>query len=538
MKKHNIICAFVVLLVANLVQNKVLAQLSPGDLIKDHAHLDGMSNCTQCHTFGEGIPSKKCLDCHKEINSLVKQKRGYHAAAEVSKKNCIDCHSDHHGRNFKSIQLDENTFDHKKASYTLEGAHAKVSCAKCHATENIASPKIAKRKGTYLGLGIKCLDCHADNHQQTLANTCLDCHNMDKFKPASKFNHSKAKFVLTGKHLEVDCKECHKSSIKNNKDFTQYTGIAFAKCTDCHADKHNGQFGQNCLECHTVNSFSTLKKGVEFDHNRTKFPLVGLHNNVACSTCHSGKSYTSPNSYVNCKSCHSDYHKGDFVKKNNSIDCKDCHDLNHHFNFSTYSIEQHNQSSFQLKGAHLATPCFACHQKSSTWDFSNIGNTCGDCHGDEHKDQISPQFYSLSKCNSCHSEESWASISFKHDQTNYTLTGKHASANCIECHYPANKNTAASKPKFFKPTNDCAQCHDNNHGTQFQINAVTDCNRCHESAVSWTADKFEHSKTQFPLEGAHQQANCSACHKPNDAQNNSATIQYKIKKFKCIDCHS
>ena len=528
------------LFMAFAVQFVAIAQLSPGELIKDHAHLEGLKNCTQCHTFGEGIPNNKCLACHDNINDLIKQKRGYHASKEVLNKECVSCHSDHHGRNFKSFKLDEKTFNHNTAGYPLEGAHKKVSCADCHQTKNIANPKNAKHKGTYLGMGIKCLDCHTDNHQQTLSSTCLDCHNMESFKPATKFSHDKTKFALKGKHLQVDCKECHKTVVKNNADFVKFANVPHAKCTDCHADEHKGQFGQNCLECHTVNSVTALKGGVNFDHSRTQFPLVGKHKQVSCDACHSGKTYANPASFSTCKSCHADYHKGDFVMKNAKSDCKDCHDQNHNFTYTTYTEAQHNQSQFPLEGAHLATPCFACHiQKNSThWNFSNLGSTCADCHGDEHKNQISDKFYNVSNCKSCHTAESWTSINFKHEQTTFALDGKHASVNCSACHYPKEKTVDTAKSRFFKPTDDCATCHESNHGNQFEINEVTDCRRCHDSAEKWSADKFEHDKTEFPLKGAHEKVDCSACHKSFEKTGDMRYIQYKIQKFKCVDCHS
>ena len=69
-------------------------QISPGDLTQAHAHLEGMSNCTQCHDIGSKVSNTKCLDCHKEIKSLVSSNKGYHAHRTVKSKDCFDCHSD------------------------------------------------------------------------------------------------------------------------------------------------------------------------------------------------------------------------------------------------------------------------------------------------------------------------------------------------------------------------------------------------------------------------------------------------------------
>ncbi|MGB5664278.1 MAG: hypothetical protein WBM60_13605, partial [Eudoraea sp.] len=87
-------------------------QISPGDLSQSHADLEGMSNCTLCHDLGDKVSDKKCLECHKEIQSLINKKDGYHANSSVVKKDCFECHSDHHGRNFDMIRFDEDAFNH------------------------------------------------------------------------------------------------------------------------------------------------------------------------------------------------------------------------------------------------------------------------------------------------------------------------------------------------------------------------------------------------------------------------------------------
>ena len=68
------------------------AQVSPGDLAKPHAHLEGMSNCTKCHNIGGQVRNQECLTCHTEITKLQNEKRGYHNSNEAAKKNCFDCH--------------------------------------------------------------------------------------------------------------------------------------------------------------------------------------------------------------------------------------------------------------------------------------------------------------------------------------------------------------------------------------------------------------------------------------------------------------
>ena len=120
---------FVVIL---MCQWNAFSQISPGDLSNAHAHLEGVDNCTKCHTVGEKVTNEKCLDCHKEINRLIEAKRGYHASADVVGQKCCTCHNDHHGRNFQILKFDKTTFNHSKTGFELKGAHSREDCKACN----------------------------------------------------------------------------------------------------------------------------------------------------------------------------------------------------------------------------------------------------------------------------------------------------------------------------------------------------------------------------------------------------------------------
>ena len=104
-----------------------VSQLSPGKLSEPHAHLEGLSNCTQCHSLGDRVPDDKCLSCHQEINDLILSGRGYHVSSDMNGKDCVDCHNDHHGRKFEMIRFEESTFDHLLAGFELQGAHVVIA---------------------------------------------------------------------------------------------------------------------------------------------------------------------------------------------------------------------------------------------------------------------------------------------------------------------------------------------------------------------------------------------------------------------------
>ncbi|MDE5418016.1 hypothetical protein L3049_08345 [Labilibaculum sp. DW002] len=505
------------------------AQLSPGDLAKAHAHLEGISNCTKCHVLGEKVENSKCLDCHNLLNDRIRKNLGYHASSDIKGKQCIECHSDHHGRKFELIRFDKNTFKHELTGYKLKGKHQNLDCKACHQSKFIADKRAAEKDYTFLGLNPKCASCHTDVHQQTLSTNCNDCHTEESFVPASKFNHQNTKYPLLGKHQNVDCINCHRVDTKNGQRFQQFAGVKFNSCTSCHTDVHKNKFGPNCTDCHSVNSFRTVKALNNFDHNIADFKLTGKHKNVDCKSCHKG-SYTAPIEHNRCSNCHQDYHQGQFVKKRLSPDCKDCHTLNG-FVGSTYSIDQHNKSIFPLRGSHLATPCFACHQQEEKWQFRNIGETCVDCHNNIHKEVLKEKYYPKENCEACHSENRWSEIQFDHNKTKYKLLGAHEKQTCRSCHF----NQGEATQKFTGFDQECLSCHQDEHQKQFEKAGKTDCLKCHQHE-NWTIAQFNHDKTDFKLEGKHATLDCAACHKPQQLSKITFT-QYKFKDFTCATCH-
>lgn len=591
------------------------SQISPGELSAAHADLEGISNCTQCHELGDKVTDKKCLECHTEIQSLINKKRGYHAQPDVVKQDCFQCHGEHYGRAFDMIHLDEKNFDHDLTGYELEGKHETVDCRKCHVSENIQDSELSQRKNTFLGLDEACLSCHDDYHQKTLSSTCVDCHTMDGFTPAEKFDHDTADFKLKGEHATVDCIECHQITTRNGKEFQEFTDVPFEDCISCHEDPHNdqlpgqcaqchtetafttfdgqegkfdhdltdftlkgshkttdcfgcharsseplrvfqdrsnvnenscvkchddvheGKFGTDCVKCHRESSFMSLRSMDFFDHNVTDYPLEGKHIGVDCKLCHK-KRFTTPIDFTACTNCHDDYHRGEFEENGVSPDCVQCHSLEKGFDYSLYTLEQHQETQFPLEGAHTATPCFACHvsEDDKRWTFRNMGSKCIDCHTDIHEGYIDPKYYPNDNCTRCHVNDTWAKVDFIHDITDWPLTGKHKEVDCRACHFVEMEGSKGkTKQKFDNLTTDCAACHENVHGDTFAVNGVTNCNECHIT-TSWFPETFDHGLTDFPLEGEHAKIQCSACHETTN-EKGEVEIIYKIQKFRCIDCH-
>ncbi len=523
------------------VSQQATGQISPGELSAPHAQLEGMSNCTQCHDLGKKVSNDKCLNCHKEIKALVRKKRGYHANTVVRKKDCFDCHSEHHGRKFKMIHFDDKGFGHKLTGYNLEGKHNRIDCKKCHTPENIADPKIRKRIKTYLGLDDKCLSCHDDYHQKTLSKDCKKCHNFEAFKPAKKFDHDKAKYKLTGKHVDVDCVKCHKEEQRNGKDFQVFTGLKFNDCVACHEDPHEKRIKGDCKQCHVEESFKTFSGRKKFNHNkRTKFKLRGKHKRVRCFECHK-RSHDAKRVFNDrkgvrenqCAVCHEDKHEGKF-----GDDCAKCHKVSSFTDLKSMDFFDHSVTDYALEGKHIDVDCKKCHKTKFTdpIDFS----ACKNCHEDYHKGELAKNGVSPD-CVECHSLKEGFDYSLytleQHLQTDFPLEGSHLATPCFACHISEDDD----RWKFKNIGSRCVDCHDNIHKDYMSEKYYPEenCEACH-TTEAWAAIEFDHDKTDWKLEGKHKNVACRDCHFDDEASHGAGATPaqvFKGLKQECFDCH-
>lgn len=511
-----------------IISISVYPQISPGDLTNSHSRLEGISNCTKCHVLGKQVDNSKCLACHNEIKDLISSGRGYHSSGDVKGKTCSLCHSEHHGRNFRIVSFNKDNFDHNKTLFNLTGKHSKTQCVSCHQKKFIKFSSGNMRNNSYLGLDMKCISCHEDFHQNTLSNECTNCHSTEAFKPAPKFNHNNSLFKLSGAHINVQCIKCHFWVKKDGKDFQKFKGIIFASCMNCHKDIHQGKFGNDCRNCHETSSFKKINRQA-VDHNKTNFPLIGKHISVSCQACHKNDLNSKPK-YKNCTDCHSDFHKGDFVVNGVVKDCRDCHN-EYGYSPSHFTIESHNKTSYELTGSHLAVSCQNCHFINNSWHFRNIGKNCIDCHQNVHGNELNAQFMPNNDCTTCHRTINWYNIQYDHNKTSFKLVGKHSLIECGKCHH--NQENGNKVYRFVSTKPECYNCHKDIHFGQFKNSP---CIKCHGFS-DWKPVAFDHNKTGFPLEGAHKNIICQACHK-NVEVNGNVFVKYKLENFKCAACHS
>lgn len=409
----------------------------PGQVIRGHAKLE--KDCNNCHVpFARQSQSDKCLDCHKEVAADRRSEKGFHGRnAQASRSDCRHCHGDHKGRDADVVGLDSETFNHAFTNFALEGAHKSVQCGSCHAKGSKfrkapnacvdCHKKIDPHKGR---LGDKCASCHAVadgwrktrifDHERTkfplkdahakvkcqachtgerykdLATQCVACHRIQdvhKGRYGAKceschaprkwtevhFDHGKTRFPLRGGHAKAKCDKCHSGNLFTDKLETA--------CAACHKkdDPHKGQLGERCETCH--NDLGWRKK-TAFDHDLTRFPLIGLHAAVPCEECHVSTSYKGTERA--CRACHKDdHHRGRL-----GTDCAACHNPN---GWAFWRFDHDRQTKYPLAGSHRGLECAACHTRESVAK-AVAPRQCHACHAadDAHRGTFGRA------CDKCH----------------------------------------------------------------------------------------------------------------------------------------
>ena len=510
--------------------------------------------CEECHNAQEILPAGRTGIQVKDLN---------HTYLGLSSE-CTSCHQDEHrgqlGTDCARCHTTEgwkpaSGFNHATTKYPLTGAHATVACAKCHpsvaAARLVAKPD-AKPYVQYTGLSFAtCTGCHADPHKGAFKGTCESCHNTSNWKQVAQlegFDHSRTAYPLLGKHSSVACSECHSKG-----DFK--TPVAYATCSDCHADYHTGQFlvragGGDCAVCHTVNGFKPSTFGV-MEHAASMYPLEGRHAEVKCDDCHipKGKDTLFKITQTQCIACHEDVHKGQFVAEPYQNRCEQCHTVEE-FRPAHFALARHRETRFPLTGAHIAVPCAQCHQEQPRGSITPVqyrfeDRSCTACHNDPHAGQFRDQMAArradgtAAGCEACHTTIQWKELrGFDHAKTKFPLLGAHRGVACIDCHRPPALETTLEHVNYSAAPIQCSGCHNDLHGGQFDSRRdVTDCSSCH-NANRWKPADFDHdTRTSFSLQGAHQNVSCEGCHKLMRIVAGQNVLFYKPTPAKCTDCH-
>lgn len=306
--------------------------------------------CSSCHTVEGFKPAKFGLAEHKTTAYPLE---GKHAALKcdschipagaatlyrIKFGQCVDCHKDAHGGQFAAAPnlnrcegchtvhgFQPSTFTlarHQASKFPLHESHMAVACNECHRPSD--EPAAAKLVRFRFGDN-SCTQCHQDPHGGQFrermiavgtggkAKGCEACHSLKSWKELSSFDHAATKFPLLGSHRAVACADCHRPANMEVSLAKADFRSAPTECEGCHKDPHGGQFklagvAERCASCHNTNKWRPSL----FDHDRrTKFPLQGVHKNVACERCHTGTRLVNGAKVlfykptpVECASCH------------------------------------------------------------------------------------------------------------------------------------------------------------------------------------------------------------------------------------------
>jgi hypothetical protein len=554
----------VLLLALALVPGEAGAQslesaLRPGELIEGHAKWD--DDCSQCHVrFDRAAQNERCMSCHKEVGTDMRQRTGHHG--RLKPQPCRACHTDHKGRSARIAEFDTRHFDHAQTDYLLQGRHRSVDCVACHP---------ATRK--YRQAPQDCLSCHRkdDTHKGSLGVKCADCHQEGDWKK-TRFDHGQTRFALTGRHVDTPCADCHrvanyretprtcigchrkdddtakghhgrfgdkceschgskawKPATFNHDNDTRWAlrgKHRSAVCTTCHAgnpyrdklgtacvdchrkdDKHEGSLGRDCQACHAERDW---KETARFDHDRSRYPLLGRHRDARCDACHAGGRYRD--TPTDCASCH---RKDDKHKPSLGDGCESCHAER---SWKEATRFDHGKARFVLRERHAEVRCDACHRPGGAGlvDFRQAARECNGCHrkDDRHEGSLG------SGCADCHGERRWTPAPrFDHQRTKFPLRHAHAARGvaCKDCHADA---------RAYRPTpQDCVSCHRKDDRHEAQLG--TRCETCHDDQ-RWKSQRFDHAGARFVLIGRHLPLACDSCHK---------TLRHRDAPRDCDGCH-
>jgi hypothetical protein len=284
--------------------------------------------CVACHTnlparstdgaFGsdqelrfDGLEFGTCTSCHEDEHD------------GAMGPTCETCHSTTDWLEVDTEQVTDR-FDHSTTRFDLVGSHASLDCASCHEPQFAATLFEIRMSWDPATLGrafphadfAECASCHVDPHDAALSvepgwNDCTACHNDDAWRTWNfdfERHNEETDYTLEGAHLLAPCASCHE--VADDRGLMVFDTELPETCATCHAEDnvHGDQFvDRTCDSCHGIDAFA----GVEIDHDATRFPLDGAHEQVDCVQCHEPEPDGSGGTMIryrplaiDCAACH------------------------------------------------------------------------------------------------------------------------------------------------------------------------------------------------------------------------------------------
>lgn len=394
--------------------------------------------CTDCHNQTAWKPAQgfdhartsfplegrhraaECKDCHTVRTDAATGPGGSRdtsfvdfGGARSAAGGCVSCHTSPHRQAGRMGRCEGchtvhgwfvlpdslRSFDHTPVGFPLREAHAAADCEDCHwpSANHTTRPAAALARANFLRplnrqrlAFAECASCHVEVHQAELAargRDCRTCHNETRFVPTefAMEAHDSTSFPLTGAHQAVPCTSCHTRQTGSAAGLGRVRfRLADRSCAGCHRDPHAGQFtGKACADCHTTATWNDARG--DFDHERTRYPLRGAHQQLACSGCHTaraGGAVTFRGLPLTCGAagCHGDPHGGQFAGRARGETCTTCHDES---GFRPVRFDHQTDTDWPLDGAHVRAPCTSCHRPQGNPPvirWRPLPHRCEDCH--------------------------------------------------------------------------------------------------------------------------------------------------------------
>jgi len=501
------IAAFSASAVVGFVLSDIGQRPSPGPLAEVHGREDdlaGKSDCSECHGGWRETMSEACLACHEDVGRDVEQRSGLHGVIDREKAlECGPCHSEHHGAAFQMVNEQSfaaagvpavDQFDHDRIGWTMDGRHLEIACQECHVHVDAAVLPRGTRR--FMGLDLECSRCHEDPHNGRMALACVDCHGQRDFKAVFFADHGRH-LPLIGGHGDVGCRACH---APNEPHALEALGRQAEPpprdCADCHESPHSRDFVQGVAA------------------------LAARPPAASCGDCHRPEHHT-------------------FVSGDIEV-----------------TREQHARSSMPLDPPHDRAACDACHSDRFD-DFAarypgRTAGDCGRCHADVHAGQFDVGPFAVRRCTECHDLMQFDPHTYtreRHALSDFKLTGAHLETGCDQCHRIPDEGS----PRSFHGTPfRCEQCHGDAHGGFFDpflrkesVPRQGSCAACHLTTKFSALPRrgFDHARwTDYPLLGAHAQAECASCHphsrQPDRFGRTFGRVAQRFGKLDgCATCH-
>ncbi len=528
----------------------------------DHVSAGYPTDCTRCHsTLGWGDAPAfdhaaasggftllgahtglRCASCHATPGMAP-------LFPAATQDDCVACHRadydrEHGGSAFPTTCLschtvdtwDDADFDHALTGFQLQGRHANLECAACHApgSRDLRFPAPSGQDD--------CVVCHQADYDHEHAGsgfptTCLSCHNQQRWEGAS-FDHATTGFALVGAHEPAPCADCHGEP-------AQLSALPSGPedCVACHQPDYDGAHGGSdfpvtCIECHTQASW----EGATFDHVAIAngFALEGPHATAACTSCHSvpdyGLLFPTPSSQDDCAVCHQADYDGAHGGSSFPTTCLDCHVPD---TWSGATID-HGAigNGFALDGPHATAACTdratRCRTTGSSSRLPRAGRLRGLPPGGlrpaSTRARASRRRVSTVTHRAPGRGPRWTTSRCRAASTSWGPTPRRPARPATRC--PTTRCSSRRR----RTQNDCVACHQAEYDREHAGSGFpTTCLDCHASNT-WSGATVDHVSISggFDLLGAHATATCTACHSIPDY---GLLFPTPAGQNDCVACH-